>query len=248
MIRYLMGFFMYSTKVLKSTPFICHQSDNKVDSDSNFKVKRVYQKVIDTAIKKGLDKSKAPLSMKGTTHYETLYNHVSFCGASEINIHLQNKSIETQDADLIKAKKEEITDIFKKATNITCLMNSGALRTYLARIIDRDEKVRVLSKSDRNELIESAYEQFDKQIDQVISTNNLKTPTISYIKELVGIIVKDVFENQTKVTLDETPKIKLRDKTLTQFMEREIEKLYERHGFIGKRSGLRFSADLEMTK
>lgn len=52
MIRYLMGFFMYSTKVLKSTPFICHQSDNKVDSDSNFKVKRVYQKVIDTAIKK----------------------------------------------------------------------------------------------------------------------------------------------------------------------------------------------------
>ncbi|ELJ8851872.1 conjugal transfer protein TraA, partial [Vibrio parahaemolyticus] len=71
------------------------------------------------------------------------------------------------------------------------LMCSAPLQNYLASQLDKNQEIKALSKTDREKVLQIAYELLDNKIDEKIIEKNLKTPTIAAAKELIEIVCKE---------------------------------------------------------
>ncbi|HGF7167786.1 TPA: conjugal transfer protein TraA, partial [Vibrio mimicus] len=109
----------------------------------------------------------------------------------EINRKLTETSASISNGKLLNLKRDTINEKVLSGINMDYLMCSAPLQNYLASQLDKNREIKALSKTDREKLLQIAYELLNEKIDEKIIEKNLKIPTIAAAKDLIDIVCKD---------------------------------------------------------
>ncbi|WP_339381938.1 hypothetical protein [Vibrio mimicus] len=80
-------------------------------------------------------------------------------------------------------------------------MCSGPLQNYLTSLLERNQEFKELSKDERADVLQKAYELLDRRIDEKIREKNLKIPTIAAAKELINIVCQEQISSIEKMMI-----------------------------------------------
>ncbi|HCH6235692.1 conjugal transfer protein TraA [Vibrio parahaemolyticus] len=159
--------------------------------ENSLLVNKVSHKAIDEAIFKTMKIAKNSPSSERKEKYGILKNHVSFVCNLEINRKLTENAASISNGKLLNLKRDIINAQVLSGFKMDYLMCSAPLQNYLASQLDKNQEIKALSKTDREKVLQIAYELLDNKIDEKIIEKNLKTPTIAAAKELIEIVCKE---------------------------------------------------------
>lgn len=164
---------------------------SSIVKENSLLVNKVSHKAIDEAIFKTMKIAKNSPSSERKEKYGILKSHVSFVCNLEINRKLTETSASISNGKLLNLKRDTINEKVLSSINMDYLMCSAPLQNYLASQLDKNREIKALSKTDREKLLQIAYELLNEKIDEKIIEKNLKIPTIAAAKDLIDIVCKD---------------------------------------------------------
>ncbi|EIW7863753.1 conjugal transfer protein TraA [Vibrio parahaemolyticus] len=164
---------------------------SSIVKENSLLVNKVSHKAIDEAIFKTMKIAKKSPSSERKEKYGILKSHVSFVCNLEINRKLTEASASISNGKLLNLKRNTINEKVLSSINMDYLMCSAPLQNYLASQLDKNREIKALSKTDREKLLQIAYELLNEKIDEKIIEKNLKLPTIAAAKDLIDIVCKD---------------------------------------------------------